>query len=166
MISSEVAEVLSQGAKFLAVNTQVNAGNHGFNTVSKYRRANYICISERELRLEARSPQRDLREIVKEVSVALHCGKLLITRGSQGCLCYDDREGFWEIPAFTGQVVDRVGAGDAVLAVTALCAAQHTPVEILGFIGNCVGSQAVGVIGNRSSIEKVSLARYIECLLK
>jgi hypothetical protein len=29
-----------------------------------------------------------------------------------------------------------------------------------------VGSQAVGVIGNRSSVEKVALARYIECLLK
>jgi len=166
MVSPQVAEILSQEAKFLAINTQVNAGNHGFNTVSKYRRANYICISERELRLEARSPGRDLREIVKEVSAALCCGKLLITRGSLGCLCYDDREGFCEIPAFTGQVVDRVGAGDAVLAVSALCAAQDTPTDILGFVGNCVGSQGVGVIGNRSSVEKVPLARYIECLLK
>jgi rfaE bifunctional protein kinase chain/domain/rfaE bifunctional protein nucleotidyltransferase chain/domain len=166
MITSEVAEVLSRNAKFLAINTQVNAGNHGFNTVSKYRRADYVCVSERELRLEARSPHRDLREIVHEVSGQLGAERLMITRGEQGCLCYSRSEGFHEIPAFTGHVVDRVGAGDAVLAITALCAAQRAPIDVLGFIGNCVGSQAVGVVGNRSAIDGVALARYMECLLK
>ena len=166
MVSSAAAEVLSRRAKFLAVNTQVNAGNHGFNTISKYQRADYICISERELRLEARSPSRDLREIVEVVSGQLGCERFMITRGGQGSLCYSRNEGFHEIPAFTGHVVDRVGAGDAVLAITSLCAAMQIPIDILGFIGNCVGSQAVGVVGNRSSIEGVSLARYIECLLK
>jgi rfaE bifunctional protein kinase chain/domain/rfaE bifunctional protein nucleotidyltransferase chain/domain len=166
MISPEVADVLSGAAKFLAINTQVNAGNHGFNTVSKYQRADYVSVSERELRLEARSPHRDLREIVKEVSAQLGAERLMITRGGQGCLCYSRSEGFHEIPAFTGHVVDRVGAGDAVLAITALCAAQQAPIDVLGFIGNCVGSQAVGIVGNRSAIERVSLARYIECLLK
>ncbi len=166
MIAPEVADVLSQEAKFLAVNTQLNAGNHGFNTVSKYPRADYICVSEREIRLEARSPQKDLRAIVKEVSQRLSCGRLLITRGSEGSLCYSEADGFCEIPAFTSQVVDRVGAGDAVLAVTAVCAAQGVAMEVLGFIGNCVGSQAVGVVGNRSSVERVPLARYVECLLK
>jgi len=166
MISPDVADVLSHQAKFLAINTQVNAGNHGFNTVSKYPRADYVCVSERELRLEARSPHGDLREIVKDVSALLGAERLMITRGGQGCLCYSRSEGFHEIPAFTGHVIDRVGAGDAVLSVTALCAAQGAPIDVIGFIGNCVGSLAVGVVGNRTAIDRVSLARYIECLLK
>jgi rfaE bifunctional protein kinase chain/domain/rfaE bifunctional protein nucleotidyltransferase chain/domain len=166
MISREAADVLSHHAKFLAVNTQLNAGNHGFNTVSKYRRADYICVSEREIRLEARNPHKDLREIVQQVADQLRCERLIITRGGQGCLCYSKSEGFCEIPALTSHVVDRVGAGDAVLAITALCAAVETPMDILGFVGNCVGSQAVGVVGNRTSVESVSLARYIECILK
>jgi sugar/nucleoside kinase (ribokinase family) len=166
MMTPEIADLLSTEAKFLAINTQVNAGNLGFNTVSKYRRADYICISERELRLEVRRPHGELREIIREVSERLCCGRMLITRGGQGCLCYSRSEGFFEIPAFTGHVVDRVGAGDAVLAITAMCAAQHAPMDVIGFIGNCVGLQAVGVVGNRSSIEGVSLTRYIECLLK
>ena len=166
MIGSEVAGLLSSKAKFLAINTQVNAGNQGFNTVSKYGHADYICISERELRLEVRQPHGDLHQIVCEVSTRLACERLLITRGGQGCLCYSRREGFFEIPAFTGHVVDRVGAGDAVLAITALCARQQAPMDLVGFIGNCVGMQAVGVVGNRSSVERVPLARYIECLLK
>jgi rfaE bifunctional protein nucleotidyltransferase chain/domain len=166
MVSPEVAEVLSSQAKFLAVNTQVNAGNHGFNTVSKYRHADYVCISERELRLDARSPQRDLRAVVQDCADHLACDRMLITRGEQGSLCYSRNEGFCETPAFTGRVVDRLGAGDAVLSITAPCAAMGTPIDILGFIGSCVGAQAVGVVGNRESVERVPLARYIECLLK
>jgi len=166
MITPEVAEVLSSQAPFLAVNTQVNAGNHGFNTISRYRRADYICISERELRLDARSHERDLRSIVADTSERLACERLVITRGEQGCLCYRRGEGFCEVPAFTGRVVDRVGAGDAVLSITALCAVLHAPMNIIGFIGSCVGASAVGVVGNRNTIERVPLARYIECLLK
>jgi rfaE bifunctional protein nucleotidyltransferase chain/domain len=166
MITPEVSHLLGREAKFLAINTQVNAGNQGFNTVSKYPNAHYICISERELRLEVRRPHGDLYQIVRDVSAKLACDRLLITRGSLGSLCYSREEGFSEIPAFTGHVVDRVGAGDAVLSVTAMCAAQHAPMDVVGFIGNCVGMQAVGIVGNRSSIERVPLARYIECLLK
>ncbi|HJZ98515.1 MAG TPA: PfkB family carbohydrate kinase [Candidatus Solibacter sp.] len=166
MVTPEVAAVLCECAPFLAVNTQVNAGNHGYNTVSKYRRANFISISEREMRLEARRPRGELREIVEEISQRLSCERLIITRGEQGCLCYNRDEGFCEIPAFTGRVVDRVGAGDAVLAVTGLLAARKTPMDILGFVGSCVGAMAVAVVGNRDSIESVPLQRYIECILK
>jgi len=166
MVSPEVADLLSAKAPFLAINTQVNAGNHGFNTVSKYRRANFISISEKEIRMEARSPQGDLRTIIGDVSAKLSCDRIIITRGVQGCLCYSRGEGFCETPAFSARVVDRLGAGDAVLAITAPCAALETPAEVLSFIAGCVGAQAVTTIGNRTAIERVSLARYIECLMK
>jgi sugar/nucleoside kinase (ribokinase family) len=166
MISHEVADLLSAKAPFLAINTQVNAGNQGFNTVSKYRRANFISISEKEIRMEARNPQGDLRTIVRDVSAKLACGRIIITRGNQGCLCYSHVEGFCETPAFSGRVVDRVGAGDAVLAITAPCAALETPSEVLSFIASCVGAQAVATLGNRTPIDSVSLCRYFECLLK
>ena len=166
MITPEVAETLCKHARFLAVNTQVNAGNHGYNTVSKYARASFISVSEREIRLEARRPRGDLREIVTEISDRMSCERIVITRGEQGCLCFSREEGFCEIPAFTGRVVDRVGAGDAVLSVTALLASGKTPMDILGFIGSCVGAMAVAVVGNRDSVEAVPLQRYIECILK
>jgi rfaE bifunctional protein nucleotidyltransferase chain/domain len=166
LITHEAADILSRHARFLAINTQVNAGNHGFNTISKYPRADYICISEREVRLDARSRTRDLREIVIELSQKLGCAQIVITRGQLGCLCFSKSEGFCEIPAFTGQVVDRIGAGDAVLAITSLFAAQGVPMDVIGFIGSCTGAQAVGVVANRSSVERVPLIRYIECLLK
>jgi sugar/nucleoside kinase (ribokinase family) len=71
-----------------------------------------------------------------------------------------------EVPAFAGPVVDRVGAGDAFLSVTAPCVAQGAPMEVVGFIGNVVGAEAVATVGHRSSVERVSLSRHIEHLLK
>lgn len=166
MLSPEAIQLLSEKASFLAVNTQVNAGNHGFNTVSKYPRADYVCISEKELRLEARSQHADLREIVLKVADKLTCEKMVITRGSQGCLCYNQAEGFFDVPALSIRVVDRVGAGDTVFAVTSMCVAQKAPMEVVGFIGNIVGAQAVAVMANREPIERRALYGYIESLMK
>ena len=88
MMTPEIVELLCGQDCFLAVNTQTNAANQGFNTVSKYRRADFICISEKELRLEARSRSKDLRLIIAETAEKLSCKRMLITRGNQGCVCY------------------------------------------------------------------------------
>lgn len=166
MISQPAVDLLCSRAKFLAVNTQVNADNKGFNTVSKYHRADYMCVSENEIRLDVRSRRRDLRDIVLETAEKLSCGRILITQGQQGCFCCDNKEGFFKIPAFTSRVVDRIGAGDAVFSITTLCVAREAPMEVVGFIGNTVGAQAVATVGHRSRIEQVPLFKHIESLLK
>jgi bifunctional ADP-heptose synthase (sugar kinase/adenylyltransferase) len=166
MIGSDAVEILCRASKCLAVNAQVNAGNHGFNTVSKYRRAEFISLSEREIRLEARNPSGDLRAIVEKVAQQLDCPRLLVTRGSQGCLAYGRAEGFVDIPGFAIRTVDRVGAGDAVFAIGSLCAAVETPVEVIAFIGNAVGTEAVGIVGNARFIERAPLLKHVEALLK
>ena len=153
MIGPEAVSTLCSRSRFLAVNTQTNADNRGFNTVSKYARADYLSVSETEIRLEARLRHGDLHEIVSGVAERLSCPRVLVTQGSQGCSCYDRVEGFVEVPAFTSSVVDRVGAGDAVLGVTALCAVQGVSAELLGAVASAVGAQAVGVVGNRSAID-------------
>ncbi len=166
MLNSETIDILCDQARFLVVNTQTNAANQGYNTVSKYRCMDYTCVSEREIRLEVRSRLRDARDIILEVAEKLSCERVLITRGQEGCLCYGKEEGFSEIPAFTNRIVDRVGAGDAVLSITALCTAQQAPMEVVGFIGNAVGAQAVATVGHRKPIERVPLFKHIESLLK
>jgi rfaE bifunctional protein kinase chain/domain/rfaE bifunctional protein nucleotidyltransferase chain/domain len=166
MLGPRAVSLLCERARCLAVNVQVNAGNHGFNTVSKYRRADFVSLSEKEIRLEKRSPSGDLREIVEGVAKDLHCPRILITRGSKGSLCYDPNEGFFEVPGFAIKTVDRVGAGDAVFGIAALCAAMKAPIEVIGFIGNAVGTQAVGIVGNERFIERAPLIKHIEALLK
>ena len=68
------------------------------------------------------------------------------------------------MPSFTKNVVDRVGAGDAFYAVTALLSALEVESEIVGFLGNIAGSLAVQVMGNQKSIDQRSVIEYCDDL--
>ena len=70
------------------------------------------------------------------------------------------------IPAFTSQVVDTVGAGDALLSVTSPIVAAGNDIDIAGFIGNTVGALKVGIVGHRKSVEKIPVQKYLTTLLK
>jgi sugar/nucleoside kinase (ribokinase family) len=62
-------------------------------------------------------------------------------------------------------VVDRVGAGDAFLSITALAAVLHTPPELLCFVGNVVGALAVEILGNQKASDKDSVKKFAAMLL-
>ncbi|MFA4915037.1 MAG: PfkB family carbohydrate kinase [Syntrophales bacterium] len=165
-ISLEAVHALADSAPFLAINTQANAGNRGFHTVSRYPRADYVCIAEHEIRLEKRTLNGDLRPMMKDISKRLDSTRMVVTRGRKGALVWNNRGEFVEIPSFAHNIVDRVGAGDAFFAVTSLAAAKGVPDEILGFIGNVVGSLAVEIVGNKKSIDKTSTKKYIASLMR
>jgi rfaE bifunctional protein kinase chain/domain/rfaE bifunctional protein nucleotidyltransferase chain/domain len=166
MLTPSAIRVLCDEAKFLAVNTQSNAGNHGFNMISKYPRADYVCLAQREVALETRTLHLTPDEMVRHLADKLHCPRVMMTRGSNGCLYHTPPEEYHRAPAFAAKVVDRVGAGDAVLCVTALAVAAGASPEILPFLANVVGAEAVTILGNQRSIERIPLYRHVECLLK
>ncbi len=165
-INDKMRETLIKAAPFLAVNTQANAGNRGFHTISRYRKTDYSCIAEHELHLETRTKTGDLRKKMENLRNQLSCQYFTVTLGRKGCAICDTDNRYVKIPSFTRKVVDRVGAGDAFFAVTALTAAQKSPVELIGFIGNIVGSLAVKVIGNKKAINKQSTEKFITSILK
>lgn len=151
--------------KFLALNTQSNAANHGFNAVTNYKRADYVAIDDPELRVATRDKYGRVPELAARVKAELGATIFLVSRGAGGTVALT--EGGWhEAPALAQRIVDRVGAGDALFAVTSPCAARRVPTDALCFIGNCVGALAVEIVGNRESINPVSLFKFIETLLK
>ncbi|MGD1118532.1 MAG: PfkB family carbohydrate kinase [Dehalococcoidales bacterium] len=166
MISKEAIEIICNEARFLAVNTQANAGNRGFNTILKYPRADFVSVAEHEIRLEFRNQKDDVRDIMLQLSRELKCDKIIVTSGKNGSMGYSQKTGFFQIPAFVQRTVDRVGAGDAVLSITALCVAKKVPMEVVVFVGNVVGAEAVMTVGNKTPIERASLYKYIVSLMK
>lgn len=165
-ISNNIIGTLVGHAKFLAVNTQANAGNRGFHTVTRYSKADYVCLAEHEMRLEMRNLSGRIRPMMDVIGQKLGCQQVVVTQGRKGCLVWDSKGGFVEVPSFTQKVVDRVGAGDVFFSITALAAVQGIPIEIIGFIGNIVGSLAVEIVGNEKSIDKLSTEKFIISLLK
>jgi rfaE bifunctional protein nucleotidyltransferase chain/domain len=166
MLEGEAVELLSRESPFLCLNTQKNAGNHGFNTVSKYPRADFVSISEGELRLDARRKSAPIEGLVDAVARRMHCRSLIVTRGQSGCLCFSPTERPANVPALTSSVTDRVGAGDAVFAVTSLLSHVGAPLPIVGLCGNSAGAQAVATVGNRSALDRVALLKHVQHLLK
>lgn len=166
MMGRQAVDVVSKRARFLALNAQANAGNMGYNVVTKYPRADFVTMAETELRLEARDRRGDLRIMLETVAGKLACRRVVVTRGKHGCLCYDAEEGFFHIPSVAGKVVDRVGAGDAFLSISALCAALGAPTELVGFVGNAVGAWSVSTVCNEESIQPAALIKQIRTLLK
>lgn len=165
-ISKNVVHALSENARFLAVNTQANAGNRGFHTLTRYPHADYVCLAEHEMRLLMRDLYGDLRPMMSEMAAKMGCSKFVVTQGRKGCIVRGVNGDFVEVPSFARNIVDRVGAGDAFFGITSLGAAKGLPEEILGFLGNIMGSLAVEIVGNKKSIDKLSVKKFIVSLLK
>lgn len=164
-ISRNTARMISENATFLAVNTQANSGNKGFNVISKYPSADFICLNDLEIRLEERHHPGTVFDMVKSVSEKLSCPLTIVTQGKEGCICYNG-ESMLTIPAFAKKVVDRIGSGDAMIALASLCAVQRASVQITGMVGNAAASVAVSTVGHRSSIDKIAFKKYLSVLLK
>lgn len=167
LVSDPIINLLCNDASYLAVNTQTNAGNRGFNHVSKYPRSDYISIAGHELELEMRKRNSNHVEMLIEFSKRINCEHFTVTLGKSGSIHYKKSSNeVFIIPAFAAKVIDRVGAGDAVLTITSMLHSIKAPIEIIGLVGNVAGAQMVEYLGNMHALDKGSLLKRIQSLLK
>lgn len=167
MIGPQTIKVLTKHSKFLAVNAQSNSANTGFNLITRYPSADFICIDAPEAQMAVADKFCDIAVIAEKVIPNLiDCSKIILTHGKHGCVTYEDGKGSHRIPAFTKTVIDTVGAGDAFFAVTAPLVAAQGQLDHIGLVGNAAGAMKVGIVGHRNSVEKIPLMRYIATLLK
>ncbi len=148
LITAPIRKALEKDAKFLAVNCQSNSANYGFNLATKWKRYDYLCLDGPELAL-ARNAGFQL---------AL---KVMVTRGKEGASF-----GGYACPALATRVVDRVGAGDSLFALTAPLVAAKVDPAIVVFIGNCAAAIQCETLGNERSVDRQSLENLICKLLR
>jgi rfaE bifunctional protein nucleotidyltransferase chain/domain len=168
LISPRIVSVLRDNARFLAVNAQMNAGNQGFNLITKYKHADYICLDAPEARIAVADKYTEIVEMVEgKLAKCVDCDRIIITHGQHGCIVFERNNGpAVRVPAFTNTVVDTVGAGDAFLAVTAPLVCAGGRMEEIGFVGNAAGAIKVGIVGHRQYIDKVPLVKFLTAILK
>ena len=156
---------MCQSGRFLAVNTQINAANIRFHAISNYPRADYVCVNEGELRLDARNRHNEIGKLVGDLTTKMRCNRFLVTQGSFGVSYFDEGTAYVS-PALATSVLDRIGSGDAVLALTSTCVASGMPPDMVAFVANVIGAQAVQIMGNRDFVTRVATYKFIETLLK
>lgn len=167
LITGNTVDQLLKSARFLAVNTQTNSANIGYNLITKYPRADYICIDEPEAKLAVGDKFCELTTVAAEIlPKRVKCPNIILTHGRKGCVIRSEGKPPHSIPALTQSVVDTVGAGDAFLSVTAPLVAAGGDLNDVGFVGNLAGALKVAIVGHRSSVEKASVVKAVTAVLK
>jgi len=159
-ITKELQNKLESESKYISLNTQLNAGNMGMNTINKYTHRNYICIDNTELRIAASNQFDTIEDIIKNLFTH---ETVSITDGERGVNLYRNGE-LIHLPALAKNIVDTIGAGDAYFALTTPLAYIQAPLEIIGIIGNIAGAIACSYPGNKYFVTKEKLIEWTQNL--
>jgi len=165
-ISKKTAAAINSSKIFFSLNAQINASNRGFHSLIKYKNIDSLIINENELRHEMRDKSGNLETLGLQLINHLKINKLIITRGDKGAMLIEKKGKTIYAPAFANKVVDKVGAGDTMLAVTSLCMKIKMPNDLALFLGSLAGASAVESIGNSKFINKEQLVRQIQFSIK
>jgi bifunctional ADP-heptose synthase (sugar kinase/adenylyltransferase) len=165
-ISDKTAKIFSSTKKFFSLNAQINASNYGYHTLRKYNKIDNLIINETELRHEMRDKIGNLEKIAFKLIKNLKINKLIVTRGKNGAILIKKNGKSVYCPAFANKVIDKVGAGDAMLAIISLCMKIKMPSDLALFLGSLAGATAVENIGNSKFINKNELLRQIQFSIK
>jgi rfaE bifunctional protein nucleotidyltransferase chain/domain len=161
LINDKEIKTITETAKYLCVNVQSNAGNRGFNTISKYKKADFVALNGDEVALNFRKKNIDYIRGAEDISRDLKSEVVLITNGKEGNIMYNSKinKGL-VIPALETRIVDKVGAGDAVFFITSLFSKVGASLELTGLIGNMTGAISVENFGNNWSLRPEDLVKF------
>ena len=153
--------------KFIALNAQVNASNIGYHTLQKYNNIDAAIINETELRHEMRNKNEEIKSLSRKLLKKIKTKNLLVTRGKNGAILLGGtNHKLLESPAFAKNVVDKVGAGDAMLSIISMLIKIKAPKDLSLLIGSFAGSFSVETMGNSISLEKKKFLRHLEFSFK
>lgn len=167
VLTPAIIRLLQRKARFLSINVQANSANMGFNLVTKYQRADLVCIDELEIRLAAQDRFSPLHRLIPTLAQQLGASAIAVTQGAQGSSTYYRRDRkFVCSPAFASGGIDKVGAGDAFFAYTAPLVASQADRGLTAMIGNVVGALKIQIIGNKEPVRRADVIKFATRLLK
>ncbi|MFC1584840.1 PfkB family carbohydrate kinase [Fibrobacterota bacterium] len=166
ILDLSVIDYLCDNPCFLAISAQTNSANIGYNLLTKYSRCDYFCIDKDEARLAVHDKISDIQTIHSRLMKSTGADTGCVTLGIEGSMVGSKESPvLTHAPVLSHEVLDTIGAGDAFFAVTSLLVKAGASIEEVAFIGNAVGAMAVKILGNKASIQKTSLLKYVKTLL-
>jgi rfaE bifunctional protein kinase chain/domain len=166
-ISGETAKLISKQLIYTSLNAQINAANIGYHTMDNYRDIDCAIINETELRHELRDRESKLVDLIKALSKKLRTTNLVVTRGKSGAILFNsEKKEFHYCPAFASKIVDKIGAGDAMLTLLSCSLKSGFDADLSLFIGSLAAAQSVETIGNSTPVSKVQLLKTFSHAIK
>ncbi len=169
LFDKNIINFISKHSKFLSVNAQTNSGNRGFNLITKYKKANYICLDKLEINLAMSNRDDNIDYQIKELYKKIKTGNITVSLGAQGIIVSKkirNKINYSKLPAFEVKPVDTLGAGDAVFAISSALIKKNTNIEITALISNLVGALQTNILGHSKSITKIDVIKALTHALK
>jgi rfaE bifunctional protein kinase chain/domain/rfaE bifunctional protein nucleotidyltransferase chain/domain len=166
IITPKIAEHISNSDKFVSLNAQVNAANIGTHNIRKYHDVNCLIINESELRHDMRQREGDIEKMANTLKDMINSKYIAVTRGKRGAFLINEERTLERSPGFADQVVDKIGSGDALLALLSVCLYANLDEKLALFIGSLAAAQSVETVGNSVPVSKIKLLKTISHLLK
>jgi rfaE bifunctional protein kinase chain/domain/rfaE bifunctional protein nucleotidyltransferase chain/domain len=166
MITPKIAKHISKSDKFISLNAQVNAANIGTHNIKKYKDINCLIINATELQHEMRQRDGNLKKLATKLKKAVNAKYISVTEGKDGAFLLNDKKHPVKCPGFASEIVDKVGSGDALLALLSVCLYSGIEEELALFIASLAAAQSVESIGTSRPVNKILLLKTISHFLK
>ena len=166
-LSGETARYISQQSIFTSLNAQINAANIGYHTMNNYRDIDCAIINQTELQHELRDRKSSVEKLMEKLSSILRTKTLVVTRGYSGAKLFNrGKNTFYECPAFANKVIDKIGSGDAMLALISCALKSGFGADLSLFIGSLAAAQVVETIGNSTPVNRMQLLKTFSHAIK
>jgi rfaE bifunctional protein nucleotidyltransferase chain/domain len=166
LISDEVVQLLQKKSRFLCLNVQTNSGNRGFNLFSKFQKADLLVLDEPEIRLGLSARYKPLNEIIYNHKLKKF-KNIMITLGVNGLALrlYKEKK-YTFFPALASNIIDTIGAGDAVYSYSSMLVGNTKNNFLIGFFCSLAGAIKTGILGHSDHIKIDNIKRSFESLIK
>lgn len=163
-VASEVLKLCKKGKVFVAADSQSSSQ---MGNLSRFLSCDLITSTEREARLELRDKDNGLIILAERLRSSLDAKHLLLKLGGDGLIIHGKNvDGELvvtdQVPALNNALVDTSGAGDSLLATSALCLADQANIYEAALLGSIVAAIQVGRLGNTP----ITKTQVIELLQK
>lgn len=166
-ISNNTAKIISLKSSFFSLNAQINAANSSHHSINKYSNVDCLVLNEKEIRHEMRNNNDELERLAKDFANKQKIKNILITRGNKGSILYNRKnKKLFYADAYASKVVDKIGAGDAMLAIFSILKKLNLDNKVSLLFSSLAAAQAVESVGNKEKLNSINLFKSFQTLLK
>ena len=122
--------------------------------IGRYNGMELITPTEREARLSLKNKSDSIYVLAEKLSELIDPKHLLLKMGAEGCLVFTntrkkgDPGNRDQLMAYSNNIVDVAGAGDSMLAITALSLACKVPIWESAYLGSLAAGIQINQVGN------------------
>lgn len=160
LFTKKISNLIITSKKFYTYNSQINSSNFSHHRLDKFTNMDAIIINANELKHEFRDNNSTITSLGKKLQKKLKTKKIIITQGKDGVILLNNNKTYYA-PAFTKNVVDKIGAGDALLALVSLCFKKNLDELLTLYFGSIAAAHVVENMSNSSSINKEKILKII-----